>query len=220
MPIGSGVRRRTRKATVGFKPGHCFTRASARQQRSVSGCRWMKGGGHVTSVPGSAESFFGDRDDTAATSLFSVGMNAPGSVAGGFALRRQTAAGVVRSLALAAAEGGVLAQIAVYRTASVFALRYKSATQTMLVVDPVGTGSDNTQDFSANQIALGRPNAFRNTTGFNTRFIGFRAYRTFIENLSRSGRDPMAVLDADWTRMQTRIAASASANGGVSQIFV
>ena len=42
------VRRRTRKATGGFKPARCFTCAHARQHRSVSGCRWMKGGGHVT----------------------------------------------------------------------------------------------------------------------------------------------------------------------------
>ncbi len=43
----SGVRRRTRKETGRFKPASCFTRAPARQQRSVSGCRWTKGGGHV-----------------------------------------------------------------------------------------------------------------------------------------------------------------------------
>ncbi len=36
------------KTTGGFKSGRCFTRAPARQQRSVSGCSWMKDGGHVT----------------------------------------------------------------------------------------------------------------------------------------------------------------------------
>jgi len=41
----SGFSRRTRKATGGLKPCRCFTRAAARQKRSVSGCRWMKGGG-------------------------------------------------------------------------------------------------------------------------------------------------------------------------------
>ena len=30
-----------------FNPARCFTCARARQQRPVSGCRWMKGGGQV-----------------------------------------------------------------------------------------------------------------------------------------------------------------------------
>jgi hypothetical protein len=47
----------------------------------------------------------------------------------------------------------------------------------------------------------------------------FKVFRAFIENLRRSQRDPLAVLDADWQRVQARIVASALANGGVSQIF-
>ena len=45
------VRRRTRKATGGVNPARCFTCAHARQQRLVSGCRWMKDGGQVTRPP-------------------------------------------------------------------------------------------------------------------------------------------------------------------------
>jgi len=47
-----GVRRRTRTATGGVNPARCFTCAHARQHRSVSGCRWMKGGGHVIAATG------------------------------------------------------------------------------------------------------------------------------------------------------------------------
>jgi putative transposase len=42
-----GIRRRTRRATGGVNPARCFTRAHARQHRPVSGCSWMKNGGHV-----------------------------------------------------------------------------------------------------------------------------------------------------------------------------
>ena len=37
------------KATGGGNPARCFTCAHARHHRSVSGCDWMKDGGHVTS---------------------------------------------------------------------------------------------------------------------------------------------------------------------------
>ncbi|MER8715312.1 hypothetical protein NKJ09_29405 [Mesorhizobium sp. M0189] len=47
-----------------------------------------------------------------------------------------------------------------------------------------------------------------------------KLYRGWVENLEVSGRDPQTVLDADWARIQARIAASASANGGTSLIFV
>lgn len=49
--------------------------------------------------------------------------------------------------------------------------------------------------------------------------VNLRAYRLFIENLARSGRDPLAVAEADWLRVQARIVASAAAHGGVSQVF-
>ena len=35
------------KQRAGLKPARCLTRAPARQQRPVSGCSWMKDGGHV-----------------------------------------------------------------------------------------------------------------------------------------------------------------------------
>ncbi|MCM2300706.1 MAG: hypothetical protein NDI74_14950, partial [Sphingomonas sp.] len=38
---------RSQAATGGINPARCFTCAHARQHQSVSGCSWMKGGGHV-----------------------------------------------------------------------------------------------------------------------------------------------------------------------------
>ena len=43
------VRCRTRTAMDGADPARCLTRAHARQHRQVSGCRWMKDRGHVSS---------------------------------------------------------------------------------------------------------------------------------------------------------------------------
>lgn len=169
----------------------------------------------------SIETFMGDLAYSAAASLVNVNMRENGGTPGRIDMRRQIAAGTqagALNLDLVAGSFGALCQIAVWRNAAGVGFRLKSAAQTSLITSAVG--ADNTQDFSASRMTWGRPNAFNNTTGVNTRFNGMRCYRGWLESLARSGRDPVMTLDNDWSYVQARITASAAANGGTSLIFV
>lgn len=161
------------------------------------------------------------------SSLFSVGnytteaalltLSMGNGVTGRISVRRQLTGSTNEStLQLTdAGAAGQVCQIACWRNGAEQGIRLKRASGVTKAT--IAVGADNTQDFSARRAQFGRPVAFGGT---NAAYNGVRVYRGAIENLARSLRDPVAVLDADWARVAARIAASAAANGGTSQIFV
>lgn len=135
--------------------------------------------------------------------------------------RRQTSIGVKDQLEVSAAlHHGLNTQILFWRTATETGLRLKSTAGTTLITG--AAGALNTADSSALQPRFGIPGPFTTFTFASHRTArNFRLYRGGIENLALSARAPaVAIGDADWTRVQARIAASAAANGGTSLIFV
>lgn len=139
-----------------------------------------------------------------------------------FEARRQNSAGTIdgiMSLDPTSANYGLLGQLAFYRTASLCGFRLRTVNGIILVTAAVG--SNNSVSLTGLKSKWGITPAFARTTlSDHGTAKNFRIYRGFLENLARSQRDPVAVLDADWTRVQARIAASAAANGGTSTIFV
>lgn len=136
--------------------------------------------------------------------------------------RRQTALNAAdQTSVLGTSHYGLMAQVAAWRTTNNnFVLRVKSAAGS--VSSFIASATANALDCSAVTPRFGVGKGFTDY-GINTSqrtARNFRLYRGGIENLALSGRDPVAVLDADWTRVQARIAASAAANGGTSLIFV
>lgn len=153
-----------------------------------------------------------------------MGLKADGSVQPTFQLSLGTTAGtnfvqLNMGSATANVHRGKLTQVAAWRTVGgAIGIRLKSAAGTSILT---GTAAANTVDYSASRTKVGvTPNAQWEASGMNLSSAPWRLYRGFIENLARSGRDPIVVLDADWARVQTRIAESAAANGGASQIFL
>lgn len=70
-------------------------------------------------------------------------------------------------------------------------------------------GADNNQDFSGNTFVFGRNVGFSGGgPGVLPSLSGLRLYRGFVENLARSGRDPLTVLDADYAAVTKRAAFS------------
>jgi hypothetical protein len=133
---------------------------------------------------------------------------------------RQTVGSTLVSMNVTVADNeyGQLAQITFWRNASGtgLSLRTDQGRRTTSGV----VGADNTENFSTKTGRLGACNTYGVPSAAGaTNSIKWRAYRLFVENLARSGRDPMAVAEADWLRVQARIAASAAANGGVSKVF-
>ncbi|PYY72186.1 hypothetical protein CRX42_02320 [Pseudomonas jessenii] len=115
-------------------------------------------------------------------------------------------------------EYGQLAQITFWRNAAGtgLSLRTDQGRRTTSGV----VGADNTENFSTKTGRLGACNTYGvPSAGGATNSVKWRGYRMFIENLARSGRDPVTVAEDDWLRVKARIAASAAANGGTSQIF-
>lgn len=149
--------------------------------------------------------------------LVHMAQNNNGAGAPQFQTRRQTNGGsTTENLQVTpnANVYGQMCQVAYWRNAAGQGLRIKSALGTLSGTSAVG--SNNTGNFSAKQFRWGAPISFASTGNSTKR----RLYRGWIEDLSLSGRDPATVLDADWARVQARIAASAAANGGTSLIFV
>lgn len=110
--------------------------------------------------------------------------------------RRQVSIGSLEAtiaLQPAAGDYGNLVQLAYWRNemGSVFRLRSGAGT----VQSPATVYAANTADFSAERPCWGHPNNFR---GDAVGYAGLRLYRGWLENLARSGRNPSAVLDADW----------------------
>jgi hypothetical protein len=120
--------------------------------------------------------------------------------AGIIQVRRQTAIGVQAGCREKPAAGdyGGFAQLAYWRNASGTGSRLRTANG---VVSASGVvGANNTVDFSA-QTGMFGIDSGRWWDGTRAQTKGqWRAYRTWIEDLSVSGRDPVAVLDADYTR--------------------
>ncbi|MFZ3005848.1 MAG: hypothetical protein WA047_06705 [Phenylobacterium sp.] len=121
--------------------------------------------------------------------------------------RRQTAAGTAafREVIPQSGDYGGLAQIIYWRNASGVGLRLKTANGAVLATTT--PGSPNTQDFSAKTGKAGiGPKWWNNSLVQDVNAKKWRLYRVFIENLRRSGRDPVAVADADYARFAARVA--------------
>lgn len=119
-----------------------------------------------------------------------------------------------------AASYGKVAQLAVWRKAGVMGASLRTA-EGGLQSATTAAPQHNTANFSATPMKMGVvPANWTSSFTDQADAKNFRIYRGWMENLIRSGRDPVAVLDADWARVQARIAASAAANGGTSQIFI
>lgn len=155
--------------------------------------------------------FVGDKSYQSAASLGVLAMTyGTGSQVGGIQWRRQNTSGTtaetIGTVTADAEDFGTVCQIIAWRNATGQGLRLRSLTSgkgAKLATAAVGTA--NPQDFSANQLAFGRAAAFPGAgSGVSTMFNGVRIYRGFIENLARSGRDPIVVADADFARQQTR----------------
>lgn len=127
-------------------------------------------------------------------------------------MRRQIGSGAVQSgnfrLLPVAADYGTVVQLAYWRNDAGQALRLRSANGTILTTRALD--ADNAQDFSGNKLIFGHPTSYNggipsaSSPGPSKTLKNVRIYRLAIENLARSGRDPAAVLDADWVRQQAR----------------
>ncbi|MBS7538231.1 hypothetical protein [Ancylobacter lacus] len=125
-------------------------------------------------------------------------------------IRQTTAAGaaVTSYVLLPTYPAGEFAQIAYYRTASGATVHVRTASTGILGGTDV-VGAENALDLTNVVAKIGPRSAFSNlaTSSIKTLYAGMRQYTIFIENLRLTGRDPAAVLDADWNFMQQRIAA-------------
>lgn len=116
---------------------------------------------------------------------------------------------------------GKLTQIAAWRSGSGAAqagIMIRSSVSRVVTTAQV---ANNVANYSASKTKMGVTQQSQwAASGLDMSQTPFRIYRGFTENLARSGRNPLTVLDDDWARVQARIAASAAANGGTSTIFV
>lgn len=94
---------------------------------------------------------------------------------------------------------GSVVQLAFWRDASGQVMRLKSANGSILTGKAVNVNNAVSFAGKAGHIGIGAARWPPVTTG-----RGFRVYRGFVENLRTSGRNPAAVLDADWARTIAR----------------
>ena len=122
------------------------------------------------------------------------------SSGGIISFRRQKAAASTDNLTITPVSGdyGTVVQLAFWRNASGQTARLKSANGTIAATAAVSTAK--TQDFSACTQKVGHVGTFAGSANA----VKWRFYRSFIENLVTSGRDPATVLDADYTRTIAR----------------
>lgn len=123
---------------------------------------------------------------------------------GGVTMRRQTAINVHAALSLTGCtiHAGLLTQISFWRTASATGFRFKSAGGTSVVTG--AAGAKNAADFSAKTLNFGPFGSFGYGASVANWKNGQRLYRGFVENLHRSLRDPVTVLNADYDRVIAR----------------
>lgn len=99
---------------------------------------------------------------------------------------------------------GQLCQVAVWRSATQMGLRLKSVGGGFNLTTGA-VGADSTLDFSTQTGKLGiGPSWGAPLVTAELAASNFKIYRGFIEALTISGRDPITVLDADWTRTIAR----------------
>ena len=113
---------------------------------------------------------------------------------------------VFTSFAVPAGAFGQVAQLAFWRNSSGIGLTLKAAGVRTTLTGAVG--ADNTENFTGQAGRFGVGNAYwlAGFTGSHANAKKFRLYRNFVENLARSGRDPLTVLDADYARVIARAA--------------
>lgn len=123
---------------------------------------------------------------------------------GEMVFRRQKAINSIDALGLTpvSADYGTVVQLAFWRNASGQGARLKSANGTVLTTSAVSTA--NSADFSACTQKVGSVGTFNIPAAGNGNAAKWRYYRSFLENLTTSGRDPTTVLDADYTRTIAR----------------
>ncbi|AYO78308.1 hypothetical protein [Sphingobium yanoikuyae] len=142
----------------------------------------------------------------AAPSLMNLCFQLGDANVGKIQARRQTGAGTVESTMIVQAHDddfATVCQLAVWRNAAGQGLLLRSLTSGQPAkTATAAVGANNTQDFSAKKFGMGRTGAF--STNNNNLFNGFRLYRGFVENLARSGRDPLTLLNADYERVKAR----------------
>lgn len=98
-------------------------------------------------------------------------------------------------------------------------LYYQSATERHNVTQASPTA--NTADFSAAKIGAGYPQGYTNyNNAVNPLRSGLRNYEMMVENLARSGRDPVATMDAYWSWIQNTLIPWDIARHGSQTILV
>lgn len=129
-----------------------------------------------------------------------------------FRRQRLAATADVIGIQPVAADYGSFAQLAFWRNGTNQGARLKTANGTVL--GTAATGAANTQDFSGKSGSIGVTSAFLGSTSNvngaaltsagQLNAVKWRLYRGWLENLQTSGRDPAAVLDADYARTVAR----------------
>lgn len=123
------------------------------------------------------------------------------------AARRQTAGGATvdaTHFILTSGHFGQIGQLAFWRNAAGQGIRWKDAIGELSASN--AANSNNTGDFSAKTGHIGAPETLWNLANAGHQASSnFKLYRSFVENLERSGRDPEEVLDADFARVIGRM---------------
>jgi hypothetical protein len=119
---------------------------------------------------------------------------------------RQTAANVVQDVGLqpATADFGGMVQLGYWRNADGIGFRIKSENGLVFATDV--RGADNSLNFSAQKGKFGIGPAYWPgvLAGGPKTASNYRIHRLFIENLGKSNRDPIAVLNRDYARTKSR----------------
>jgi len=109
---------------------------------------------------------------------------------------------LVSSADMLSSEFGQLVQVSVYRTAAGVFLRHRSAAR--FDVKTNASVTKPSLSLVGRKWHIGLGNAFWSAATFPIGMQNLRFYRGAMEDLETSGRDPVAVLDADWTRTVAR----------------
>ncbi|MBP0438397.1 hypothetical protein [Tianweitania sediminis] len=107
-----------------------------------------------------------------------------------------------KQIAVPATEFSQFAQIATWRNATEQRSRIRTANG-MTWSTSTSPGTDNTVDFSTTKPLVGI-HGIGSSTVSTTNAKKWKLHRGFVEALGLSGRDPVAVLDADWERTKAK----------------